>query len=187
MDPRIERTRTAVMDAAVELLLQRGPDAVTMDGVVARSGVAKSTLYRHWPTRDALLTSVFHHLAPSVPAPDPTLGFVDALRSLVRSLAEILSDERWTPLIPALILLKAQHPDMAQLEAELNAQQGDVLIPVLAKGVAEGLVRDDLAAEVASTLLVGPLLMGALTGSVALDEPFADAVVDQFLAGAAPR
>jgi hypothetical protein len=40
---------------------------------------------------------------------------------------------------------------------------------------------------VASTLLVGPLLMGALTGSVALDEPFADAVVEQFLAGAAPR
>lgn len=51
MSTRVERTHTAVMEAATALLLEGGPTAITIDGVVARSGVAKSTVYRHWTTR----------------------------------------------------------------------------------------------------------------------------------------
>ncbi len=187
MDPRIERTRTAVMEAATQLLLERGPDGLTMDGVVARSGVAKSTLYRHWPTRDALVASVFEHLAPVIEPPDPALGYVDALRTLVRALAAVLADEQWKPLIPAITMLKAQHPDLAELDSSLAAQQAAVLDPVLAKGVAEGLLRPDHRPEVVATLLIGPLLMAALTGQVPVDVALADTVTDHFLAATAPR
>lgn len=187
MDPRIERTRAAVMDAATQLLLERGPDGLTMDGVVARSGVAKSTLYRHWPTRDALVAAVFEHLAPDIEPPDPTLPYDDALRALVRSLVTVLADEHWTPLIPALMMLKAQHPDLAELDSSLAAQQAEVLWPVLHKGIAEGRLRPDLDIDVLATFLVGPLLMAALTGQLHVDESLADAVADQFLAGTAPR
>ena len=58
MDPRIARTQKAVIDAATDLLVEGGPAALTMDAVVARSGVAKSTLYRHWETRDALVAAM---------------------------------------------------------------------------------------------------------------------------------
>jgi AcrR family transcriptional regulator len=68
------------MEAATALLLEGGPTAITIDGVVARSGVAKSTVYRHWTTRDELVVDVFDHIAPKLEAPDPTLGFEDALR-----------------------------------------------------------------------------------------------------------
>lgn len=186
MDPRIERTRTAVMDAATELLLEQGPDGITMDGVVARSGVAKSTLYRHWPTRDALVTAVFEHLAPVVPSPAPDLGYEDSLRSIVRAIADILEDERWQPLIPALVLLKARHPDLAELESAMNAQQMAVLEPVLEKGRAEGLLRTDLTLELVSTVLVGPMLMSALTGMVRLDDELVEAVLELFLAATRP-
>jgi TetR/AcrR family transcriptional regulator, regulator of autoinduction and epiphytic fitness len=46
-DPRVERSRTAVLDAAAGLLLEGGVPALTVEAVVERSGVARSTIYRH--------------------------------------------------------------------------------------------------------------------------------------------
>jgi len=52
--PRSERARKAVLDAAAELLLARGLEAVTMDAVAEGAGVSKATIYRWWPTKQTL-------------------------------------------------------------------------------------------------------------------------------------
>ena len=58
-DPRIARTRARVLDAAWELLNEVGFDGVTVELVSERSGVARSTLYRHWRTMPELLRDAF--------------------------------------------------------------------------------------------------------------------------------
>jgi AcrR family transcriptional regulator len=183
MDARIERTRTAVMDAATELLLEGGPAAITMDGVVARSGVAKSTLYRHWPTRDALVIDVFGHIAPNLPDPDPNLTFEEGLRVLAHSFVDIVNDPYWKRLIPAMLLLKSEMSEIAALDADLKQHQTDVVTPVLECGVDEGWLAPGFDAACISTLLIGPILMAALTDSTPLTPEFADHCVDHFLAG----
>ena len=183
MDARIERTRTAVMDAATELLLEGGPSAITMDGVVARSGVAKSTLYRHWPTRDALVIDVFGHIAPNLPDPDPNLTFEEGLRVLAHSFVEIVNDPYWKRLIPAMLLLKSEMHEIAELDADLQKHQADVVTPVLECGVHEGWLAPGFDADCIATLLIGPILMAALTDSTPLTDEFADRCVDHFLAG----
>ncbi len=183
MDARITRTRTAVMEAATELLLEGGPSAITMDGVVARSGVAKSTLYRHWPTRDALVIDVFSHIAPKLPSPDPSLTFEEGLRVLAHEFVSIVRDPYWQQLIPAMFLLKNELHEIAELDADLKKHQVDVVTPVLQCGVDEGWLADGFDAETVSTLLIGPILMAALTGSTPLTDDFADRCVDHFLAG----
>lgn len=183
MDARIERTRTAVMDAATELLLEGGPSAITMDGVVARSGVAKSTLYRHWPTRDALVIDVFSHIAPDLPDPDPDLTFEEGLRVLAHSFVTIVNDPYWKRLIPAMLLLKSEMHEIAELDADLKKHQADVVTPVLQCGVDEGWLAEGFDAQCVSTLLIGPILMAALTDSTPLTAEFADRCVDHFLAG----
>ena len=55
MDPRVARSRASLLEAATDLLVDGGPRAVTVDAVSERSGVAKSTLYRHFPSRDDLV------------------------------------------------------------------------------------------------------------------------------------
>ena len=96
LDPRIVRTREAVLDAATALLVEGGPDAVTMDGVVQRSGVAKSTIYRHWSGRDELLTEVFDHNAPHIDTPPVELGFREALEYVMaRSASSTGFSVRW--------------------------------------------------------------------------------------------
>ncbi|CAN5184597.1 TetR/AcrR family transcriptional regulator [soil metagenome] len=58
-DPRLARTRVRALGAAYALLLERGVGQVTVDEVSERSGVSKSTLYRHWPSLDELLSAAF--------------------------------------------------------------------------------------------------------------------------------
>lgn len=183
MDARIERTRTAVMEAATELLLTGGPSAITMDGVVAKSGVAKSTLYRHWPTRDALVIDVFSHLAPDLPTPDPSLSFEEGLRVLARGFVAVVNDPYWKRLVPAMLLLKTEMHEIAALNDDLQQHQADVVTPILECGVDEGWLPTGFDAQTVSTLLIGPILMAALTDSTPLTEEFADRCVDHFLAG----
>lgn len=185
MDPRIARTRKAVLDAATDLLVEGGPAALTMDAVVARSGVAKSTLYRHWETRDALVASVFGSCAPAMDIPEEVATCEEGLRALVRSLARSLSEEHWDQLAPALILLARQHPELADLDSEMKQAQHEATEAVLRRGIEEGVLDPAVLDDVNRTvvLIIGPIAFAGLTGMAEIDDALADACVDQFLAG----
>jgi len=187
MDPRIERTRKAVIDAATDLLVEGGPQALTMDAVVARSGVAKSTLYRHWDTRDALVADVFEVCAPVVTMPEDPATSEEGLRTLVRSLAEAMSEEHWNRLAPALILLARELPELADLDSDMKTRQNEATGRVLQMGVDEGRLHPSVLDDVERTitLLAGPVIFAGLAGITAVDDALADACVDQFLAGQA--
>jgi AcrR family transcriptional regulator len=184
MDARVARTRDAVMQAAMELLVEGGPSALTVDAVVARSGVAKSTVYRHWADRDALVADVFNVCAPQLVEPDAGLPFEVALRQLVVGALELMTDERWKRLVPALLLLKSEKSAIAALDDQMNRDQADVIGNVLQRGVDEGVLRPEVADDLplAITLLVGPVLMAGLIEVVPVDQVLADRVVEQFLA-----
>ena len=172
------------MQAAMDLLVEGGPQALTVDAVVARSGVAKSTVYRHWADRDALVADVFNVCAPQMVEPDADLPFEAALRQLVDASIEFMTDERWRRLVPALLVLKSEKTAIAALEDQMNRDQADVVGNVLRRGVAEGVLRSEVTDDLplAITLLVGPILMAGLTEMVPIDQVLADRVVDQFLA-----
>src|SRR5256885_1383400 len=61
-DPRIERSRRVILEAALEELGQAGYGALTIESVAARAGVGKSTIYRHWPGKLALVEDAFRTL-----------------------------------------------------------------------------------------------------------------------------
>lgn len=181
-DPRIVRTRQAVLEAATDLLVEGGPSAVTMDAIVVRSGVAKSTIYRHWPSRDEVLVDVFSHCAPNLEVPDPDLPFDDALRAFVGSIVTHFADPQWARIVPALLMLKSHAHGVQDLEKRLEKNQSDTAAAVLKRGIDAGVLRAGLDIDEAVAHLVGPLLFAHLTGSVPLDHAFADRTVDVFLA-----
>lgn len=185
MDPRIARTQKAVIDAATELLVEGGPAALTMDAVVARSGVAKSTLYRHWETRDALVATVFNTCKPAMGPPADVASCEEGLRALVQSIADALTDESWSRLAPALILLSKQHPELAAVDSDLKQSQHQATEAVLRMGVEEGIldpaVLDDVERAVA--LVGGPIVFAGLTDMADIDDDLIDTCVRQFLAG----
>ncbi|MFV0258328.1 MAG: TetR/AcrR family transcriptional regulator [Acidimicrobiales bacterium] len=182
MDPRVARSRARVLDAAAELLVEGGPRHVTVDSVSDRSGVAKSTMYRHWGSRAELLVDVLRSRMPPVDTPDLAAGFEAALRSVTRQAAATLADPEWARILPSLFVLRLQEPELAGLADASKRDRVDQLRSIIDVGVAEGLVPADLEPERVIALIVGPLMFAAFHDDVAAIVDFADDVVDRFLA-----
>lgn len=183
LDPRVARSRESVLAAARELLVESGPAAVTVDAVVARSGVAKSTIYRHWESRDDLLVDVMKCSAPNLRIPPDDLDFQAALRSLVHEVGAIFADPEWARMVPALMMLKHHEAGLAHLDEELHREQLEVLGAVMERGVTEGRVGEGYVLDEVAAQLIGPLFFALVADEISIDRSFCDRVVDRFLAG----
>ena len=62
IDPRIERTRSKALAAAIQVVGERGFSAASIEAIADQSGVARSTIYRHWPDRTSLLLEAVRDL-----------------------------------------------------------------------------------------------------------------------------
>lgn len=181
LDPRIERSRAKLLAAATDLIVESGPQALTVDAVAERSGVAKSTLYRHWPSREALMVDVLRENMPCVPEFDAGLGFEAQLRGFLRQLANTFADPEWARILPALFALKQQVPEVGHLTDTDRQEKVAMLTKVLDSGVAEGLIPPGLDPLAVAATLVGPLMMCVLTGETDNVCDVADFTVDRFL------
>ena len=70
LDPRVERSRRVILEAVLEELGEVGYGAFTIEGVAARAGVGKSTIYRHWDGKLELVEDAFHTLKAQAHVPE---------------------------------------------------------------------------------------------------------------------
>src|ERR1700681_1258993 len=103
VDPRVERSRHVIRGAALEELGEVGYGAFTIESVAARAGVGKSTIYRHWSDKLALIADAFEtfhvQMVPSVESGSARERVV----RLVHHVAEVVVDSTFSLCIPALI------------------------------------------------------------------------------------
>jgi AcrR family transcriptional regulator len=177
---RNEDARLAVLHAADDLLVERGFGGVTVEGIAARAGVAKQTIYRWWPSKvDILLDTLIEDAGRGLKVPEE--GGVEDVRRYLRALARFLTKDPAGKVLLAL-LGEAQHDaDMAALfgdrylASRRAAERG-----MLERGVAAGDLPADLDVEFALDALLGPIFLRALTGA-RISRAFVDSVVDAVL------
>jgi TetR/AcrR family transcriptional regulator of autoinduction and epiphytic fitness len=178
LDPRIERSRRVVLEATVALIAEAGYGAVTIEAVAARSGVAKSTIYRHWPSRLELINDAFHELKPAVPV--PTEGTVrDRLIAFLEHVARNIGTSTWSACLPALITAAEHDPDARALHCRLTEAGRQSLVDLLAEGVGNGELPAGLDLELLAEALFGPILIRRLMLHVPLDPGHVRHLVDQ--------
>lgn len=83
MDVRRQATRLRILEATRELLAERGGAAVRMDDVAARAGTTKTTLYRHFPSKDSLIGAADPELAGRDEATSRRGAILDAALAVV--------------------------------------------------------------------------------------------------------
>lgn len=185
--PRAARSREKILAAATNLLVESGARAVTVDAVEAASGVAKSTLYRHFSSRDELLIETVRCNVPEMLVPDLGGGFEAALREFVGAASITFAGSEWPRIFIAIVSLRTAMPELnAVVEADIADKHG-ALETILDIGVAEGALPAGLALETAVSLLIGPLIFAAITasdGGLAERDlaDLAEHVVDRFIA-----
>lgn len=161
-DPRVARTRTAVLAAAIDLLAERGYSGFSVEGVVERTGIAKTTLYRHWPTRDALLAAAIGQLGGPGPLPD-TGSVREDLQDLLARWVQAARTPQWQRCMPALVEAAARHPELAEIIARLTTTEvlGQIET-LLRRGIERGELRRDLDPQLAASALIGPIVFRRL-------------------------
>jgi AcrR family transcriptional regulator len=159
---RSEKSRTAIVTATRELLLERGFDGLSIEAVAARAGVGKQTIYRWWPSRNQLVADVLLDDADTILA---SVGHTDDLAAdlvaWVRKLARTLTTERGSAMLRILTVACMEHEDTAiRLRAGFSAPLHDsVRTRLLADGV------DETTAESAADAIVGGVVYPILSGA----------------------
>jgi AcrR family transcriptional regulator len=184
VDPRVARSRSAILTAAADELMERGFANFTIDGVVSRSGVAKTTLYRHWPSKVDLLHDVIASLKEFPPPPDSGSLRAD-VTAIVSGLVEALwrLTDPYLRALPSLVEAAERDDELAALHTRMNAERSGRLRQVLARGKTTGELRADVDVELAIAMLVGPPFFRRFIMRRPMHPAEAEAFVDGVLAG----
>jgi AcrR family transcriptional regulator len=156
IDPRIERTRRLVLTATADLVSERGYDNTTIEGVSDRCGVARSTIYRHWPDKKQLVVEA----VKSRLTLDPDIDSGSVKEDIERFLGELVawfSDDGVVMI--ALSMLSAAHcdPELGKLHTDATRARRNHLVRLIERGkqrgeLPEGLDAEDAAAELAGAI-----------------------------------
>ncbi|MFI9531226.1 TetR/AcrR family transcriptional regulator [Micromonospora rosaria] len=191
---RRERGRTrdaaataSILNAAMSILVEKGLAGFTIEGIAARAGVGKATIYRWWPSRGAVALDAFlDAVQPLVPYPEDE-DFPTQLRVQVTALVRVFRDHEVGGVVRALMGEAQTDPDLAAafrdrwLEARRTVGRA-----VFREAQRTGQIRDDLDIETAIDLVYGAVYFRLLAGHQPLSDEFVGDLVDYAVRGLAP-
>ncbi|MGI8678844.1 MAG: TetR/AcrR family transcriptional regulator [Jatrophihabitans sp.] len=184
-DPRVKRTRKTVLRAASDLLAERGYEAFTIEAVVSRTGVAKTTIYRHWASRADLLHDVLSSAKPTSTVIDSGNLRTDLI-ALLCSVARATSRDVFLRSMPSLVVAAQRDPELRALHDQLAEERSHGLRNMLANACARGDLRDDCDLELLAQTLIGLVFVRRIFRTLPLGQSEVTKVVDMLLDGAAP-
>ena len=176
-DKRVERSKAAVLAEAYRQLSQSGLANVSIDEVSRISGVSKTTIYRHWPSRSALLIEACSTLGGTQEAPD-TGSLRGDVHALAARLADQLQTASWSSVVPSIIDAAERDADIAAMQAGWHKGLMAPFDAVAARAKAKGEMSSDRAASNLVAAVVGPLFYRRWFSREPIDERFVNAIVD---------
>ncbi|HZG05152.1 MAG TPA: TetR/AcrR family transcriptional regulator [Streptomyces sp.] len=189
---RSQATRRAILDAALELVGEVGYARLSIEGIAARAGAGKQTIYRWWPSKGAVLVDALLMLSEGRgegAAELPDTGDLEAdLKTVLRATVEELNDPRLSEPMRALTVEVLLDPDLAAVFAErLDRPVRELKLRRLRAARDAGQLAPGVDLEVAVDMIWGPLHRRWLHREGPLTAGFADAVVEAALNGLRPR
>ncbi|MET9866070.1 TetR/AcrR family transcriptional regulator [Streptomyces sp. NPDC006386] len=195
---RSERSRRAIYDAALALVVEVGYPKTTIEGIAARAGVGKQTIYRWWSSKADVLMEAFLDLAErsqqeatteplSYAFPD-TGDIAADLKAVLRATVDELRDPRFEVPSRALAAEGVVNEQLGrELVAKLMQPSLDLYMDRLRAAQAAGQVREGLDLRIALELFISPLAQRWLQHTGPISYEYTDTLVDYALHGLAPR
>lgn len=180
--PRSATAHRAVLRATLEIFGDAGFHGLTVEGVAARAGVARTTVYRWWPSKLALLLEALSALWQQAVVPDTGSVREDAVAHL-RGFIELHNDRRVARLLATLLAEASRNAELLEARPSFVAAQREPLRRALERGVARGELPVGLDHELTMDLLMSVITVRALATGGALEPGLAERIVDPVLNG----
>jgi AcrR family transcriptional regulator len=179
--PRSEKARQAILDSAMEILLDQGLHAMSMDDVARRAGASKATIYRWWPSKERLaLDALAAEWASTAPADQGDSGTLRGdLLTRFRPWVRQLNRKPYARVVAGLVAAAQTDSEFADLYRQHFVQpRRDATRDLLIRARDRGEIDADTDLEVTLDLLYGPIYHRLLHGHAPLTERFAVHVID---------
>ena len=184
---RSESSHRAIVAATQELLVEVGYRELTIEGVAARAGVGKQTIYRWWPSRAALALEAYLGGSDTVLQPPPDSGEVRKdVRKLLGWLIAVLAEPIGGRVLAGLIADLQHDPELAErFHRDVVPARRRAMLEALERGRERGELRPDADLELAVDELHGAVFYRLLLSGKPLDAGFTKQLADQVLIGLA--
>jgi TetR/AcrR family transcriptional repressor of mexJK operon len=156
---RPERTRAVILDGALRTFLRSGFEGTSVDTVAQVAGVAKSTLYAHFASKDDLFAALLHDRVCEFSASlefalAGKTAFADALVAVALAFLRMLNEPQRGDFMRLIIAESARYPALANLFYEAGPRRTrDTIATLLATAPASAGCRFDDPARCAEDLL----------------------------------
>jgi TetR/AcrR family transcriptional regulator, regulator of autoinduction and epiphytic fitness len=179
-DPRVERSRRVILEAALEELGAVGYGALTIEAVAARAGVGKSTIYRHWSGKLELVEDAFRTLKAQALVPESgTLR--ERVTAFLQEVATLIEESMYSACMPALIEAAERDPQVRAFHCGFTREKRAPLVDVIAAAIESGELPADTDAELLADALISPIVLRRLMFFEPFDPKQVSALVDQVL------
>jgi AcrR family transcriptional regulator len=184
--PRSASSHRAIIAATQDLLVERPYRDVTVEGIAARAGVGKQTIYRWWPSKAALVLEAYLAGQDAVAPPGEQATVREDVRALLGWLIAVLAEPTGGRVVAGLVgdlphdavLAEGFHHDVVPARRE-------AMLAALERGRACGEIRADADLALAVDSLHGAVFYRLLLSGEPLDAAFAELLANQVLAGLA--
>jgi TetR/AcrR family transcriptional regulator, regulator of autoinduction and epiphytic fitness len=174
VDPRLAETRRLVKDATLDLIAEVGFEGTTIELIAERSGVSRTTIYRHWPDPAVLYIEAFDPPSDDREPPSLTGDIVQDLRAYIQHVADRLNDERFAAALTAQIDKARRDHAYRQAHLQYAIARNEHGVNVFRAGIASGQLRPDVNPEHETDLILGYLVYQRLVRHRVLDKDLVD-------------
>ncbi|MEK4360686.1 TetR/AcrR family transcriptional regulator [Paenibacillus sp. FSL M7-1455] len=181
MNSRVERSRHNVLTTAFELLSEGGVGGFTVDEVARRSGVAKTTIYRHWPTREALVIDACSRMIAEQETPD-TGSLEGDVTAILMEIAHLLPTANWSFVLPSIVDTAERNPEFAEIHSRIQRGHAAPLREALQHAIERGELAAHTDVSTIVAALMGPLFYRRWFSREPIDEQFVKAIIKRVLA-----
>lgn len=176
--PRSPETREKILKAAYEMLNEVGFMDLTMEGVAARAGVGKPTIYRRWSCKATLAMDAFLEVVtPEIAFPD-TGSVRDDFKEQMQKLIKVMNSSRGEVLANVIGCGQANRELIGVFRDNWLLPRREDAKQILQRGSERGELKEDLDLDLAIDALYSPLFYRLLLKHLPLNEDFVDEIVD---------
>ncbi len=161
--PRDPKTDERIIEAAADLLRERGFERMTVDDVAARAGVGKATVYRRWPSKDDLAVAAMERLY-SVEMPQPDTGSIRGdLAESYRAVLTFVGSPQGSAYLKMSIAESVRDERIAALYRKATERAEDQARVMYLRAIERGEVRGDVDLDCCVQWLGGLIAVRAIT------------------------
>ncbi|HSE10750.1 MAG TPA: TetR/AcrR family transcriptional regulator [Nocardioidaceae bacterium] len=161
--PRDPQTDESIIQAAADLLRERGFERMTVDDVAATAGVGKATVYRRWPSKDDLAVAAMERLY-SVEMPQPDTGSIRAdLAESYRAALTFVGSPQGAAYLKMSIAESVRDDRIAALYRTATERTEQQARQMFLRAIERGEIRDDADLDCCVQWLGGVIAVRAIT------------------------